>query len=36
MSKKSNKKSTSYRIYQIVIAAVAIMMILSMVVAAVR
>lgn len=36
MSKKSNKKTISYRIYQIVIAAVAVMMILSMIAAAVR
>jgi hypothetical protein len=36
MSKKSTKKSTSYKIYQIVIAAVAVMMILSMIAAAVR
>jgi hypothetical protein len=36
MSKTPKKKSTSYRIYQIIIAVVAFVMILSMIVAALR
>jgi hypothetical protein len=36
MGKQPKKKSTSYRIYQIIIAVVAFMMILSMIAAALR
>lgn len=36
MSKNNNKKSTSYKIYQIIIAVVAVMMILSMIATAIR
>lgn len=36
MSKKPNNRSTSYRIYQIIIAVVAFVMILSMIAMALR
>jgi len=36
MSQKNKKKSTSYRIYQIVMALIAIVMIFSMVAMAIR
>ncbi len=36
MSKKPNKKSKSFRVYQIVMAAIAFIMILSMIAVALR
>jgi len=36
MSKKNNKKPSSYRLYQILMAVIAIIMIVSMIAAAVR
>ena len=36
MSKKNNKKPSSYRLYQILMAVIAVIMILSMIAAAVR
>jgi len=36
MSKQPKKRSTSYKIYQILIAVIAVVMILSMIAAAVR
>lgn len=36
MSKKKDKKSSSYRVYQILLAVMAFIMILSMIAAAVR